>query len=381
MEPLQSIWTDLIKHKIQITGGCGALFDGASPDGTPEQTVIRRIHQAFGRNFQLPQTTAHNETCAAIGNLFWNWRMFLITGEARFADLVELTLYNSVLAGISLDGKSFFYTNTLRQVNPMPIDLRWNRRRLEFTGCFCCPPNVVRTIAQSSTYSYAQSGDGIWVILYGSNSLETTLGATGDVRLRQETDYPASGKIRITIDAAPTSPFAIHLRIPEWANQATIRVNGELVARNPPRQAFHQIRRKWSAGDVIELDLPMAVKLIESNPYVEELRNQVTVVRGPIVYCVESVDLPRDVRILDVQIPANATFVQTSEDRLPGLTLLETRGFATEKSDHASPLYREVSATTARPVNVRLIPYFAWDNRGESEMTVWLGLTRNGVSQ
>jgi DUF1680 family protein len=380
MESMQSIWSDLVSHKLQITGGCGALFDGASPDGTPEQTTIRRIHQAFGRNYQLPQTTAHNETCAAIGNLFWNWRMFLITGEARFADQVEFTLFNSVLAGISLDGKSFFYTNTLRQVNPMPIDLRWNRRRLEFTGCFCCPPNVVRTIAQSSTYAYAESARGIFVVLYGSNSLETDLADAGQLRLRQETNYPSDGKIRITIEAAPSTAFSIHLRIPDWARDASIRVNQQLVAKNPTRRAFYEIHRTWSAGDAIELDLPMTSRLIESNPYVEELRHQVAVVRGPIVYCIESVDLPPENRILDVHLPVDAAFTETSDDRLPGLNILETRGFATAKSDHHSELYREVSAEPSRPINLRLIPYFAWDNRGESEMTVWVGLTRSNQS-
>ena len=162
---LQSAWDDLVSHKLYITGGCGALFDGASPDGSPEQESITRVHQSFGRNYQLPQTTAHNETCAAIGSIFWNWRMLQITAEAKFADLVEQTLYNSVLAGVSLDGMSFFYTNTLRQLNPMPVDLRWNRRREKFTGCFCCPPNVVRTVAESATYAYLKSDRNLWVTL------------------------------------------------------------------------------------------------------------------------------------------------------------------------------------------------------------------------
>jgi DUF1680 family protein len=377
MEPLQSIWSDLVSHKLQITGGCGALFDGASPDGSPEQTAIRRIHQAFGRNFQLPQTTAHNETCAAIGNLLWNWRMFLITGEARFADLVEHTLFNSVLAGISLDGKSFFYTNTLRQINPMPIDLRWNRRRLEFTGCFCCPPNVVRTIAQSSTYAYAQSDRGIWVVLYGRNTLQTEAAGSGKLRLRQETDYPANGKIRITIEEAPSAAISIHLRIPEWAHQADIRVNQQLITKSPKGRAFYELHRTWSAGDVIEMDLPMPSRIVEANPYVEELRNQVAVMRGPIVYCLESVDLPSDRRILDIHLPASARFTETTDHRLSGLTVLQTNGLAIANPNHKSELYREVSTEPAQPTTVRLVPYFAWDNRGESEMTVWLGLLRS----
>src|SRR4051812_37706395 len=157
MEPMQAIWRDLVTKKLYITGGCGALFDGASPDGAEEQTQITRVHQAFGRDFQLPHSTSHNETCAAIGNLLWNCRMLQISGEARFGDIIELTLFNSVLAGTDLTGTAFFYTNTLRQLDPMPVELRWPRHRKKFMSCFCCPPNVVRTIAESSQFAYATS--------------------------------------------------------------------------------------------------------------------------------------------------------------------------------------------------------------------------------
>src|SRR6185369_1566010 len=197
-----------------ITGGCCALFDGASPDGTEDQKVITRVHQAFGRDYQLPQSTAHNETCAAIGNLLWNWRMFQITGESRFADLIELTLYNAVLAGVSLDGTSFFYANTLRQLNPMPVELRWPRQRQKTLGCFCCPPNVVRTIAELSHYAYLKSDRGVQVVLYGGNHLDTTLANGTRVKLSQESKYPWDGNIRITIESA--GEFSLSLRIPAW---------------------------------------------------------------------------------------------------------------------------------------------------------------------
>ncbi|HRK31745.1 MAG TPA: glycoside hydrolase family 127 protein, partial [Tepidisphaeraceae bacterium] len=173
--PLQPIWQDLVEKKLYITGGCGALFDGASPDGAIDQTRITRVHQAFGRAYQLPHSTAHNETCAAIGNMFFAWRMFLITGECKYVDLVEHTFYNSVLAGVSLDGTSFFYTNTLRQLNDMPCELRWPRHREAFMTCFCCPPNVVRTVARLNEYAYAQSDDAIYVTLFGCSTFETTL--------------------------------------------------------------------------------------------------------------------------------------------------------------------------------------------------------------
>ena len=328
MQSLEPIWQDLVAHKLYITGGCGALFDGASPDGTEAQTTITRVHQSFGRDYQLPQSTAHNETCAAIGNLLWNWRMLLITGEARFADVIEQTLFNSVLAGISLNGTSFFYTNTLRQLDPMPVPLRWPRHRQKFIGCFCCPPNVVRTIAQSATYAYARRDRDLSVILYGQNTLDL-----GDLKLRQETEYPWDGQIRITIDAAPQPKFSIKLRIPGWAKDAVVRLNGNRLADVVQSGSFLEIRRGWSAGDVIELELPMPARLIEAHPLVEESRNQVAVMRGPIVYCLESVDLAKDVRLLDVHLPRDAKFTPTTDTSLGGITVLQGKAIAQAPGD------------------------------------------------
>ena len=188
-KPLGPIWTNVVQQKMHITGGCGALYDGASPDGSRDQKSITRTHQAYGRNYQLPNTTAHNETCAAIGSVLWNWRMFLATGEARFVDVMELALCNTVLAGVSLDGTNFFYTNPLRVTDPMPVDLRWSRTRVPFVSSFCCPPNVLRTLAESAGYAYAKSSNSIWVNLYGASTLATKLGGQ-DIRLTQETEYP-----------------------------------------------------------------------------------------------------------------------------------------------------------------------------------------------
>jgi DUF1680 family protein len=369
LEPLREIWQDLVSHKLYITGGCGALFDGASPDGAIDQTQITRIHQAFGRNYQLPQSTAHNETCAAIGNLMWNWRMLQITGESRFADLLEHTLYNSILAGISLDGTKFFYTNTLRNLNPMPGELRWPRSRQKTLGCFCCPPNVVRTIAESNLYAYALSEDGVNVILYGTNRLETK-----KIQLSQKSNYPWDGEVRITIESA--GEFLISLRIPAWAKEASISINGK-AGPLPEPGTFHEVRRRWSVGDVIELCLPMPVRLIEANPYVEEARNQVAVMRGPLVYCLESIDLPAGVRLLDVYLePLTRFALEHTTDLLPGMVTLNTRGKVVRDEPWSEALYREMSSGPPVPIDLRLIPYFAWDNRGESEMSVWLPVMR-----
>jgi len=368
LKPLDLIWTDLTTKKLYITGGCGALFDGASPDGSEDQASITRVHQAFGRPYQLPHSTAHNETCAAIGNLLWNWRMFQITGEARFADLIEHTLYNSVLAGISLDGTSFFYTNTLRQLDPMPVNLRWPRHRQKVIGCFCCPPNVVRTIAQSSQYAYAQSDRGLHVALYGSSRLQAS-----QITLLQETNYPWDGRIRITVESAPQGEFSLFLRIPSWTHNATIALGKDSPRPASAPNSFHEIRRTWSKGDTVELNLSMPARLIESHPLVEESRNHVAVARGPIIYCLESADLPRDVRLLDIHLPRTATFTPTSSP-FPGITALKTTGTAILQGDWSTRLYRDFSPTQASEIPISFIPYFAWDNRPPGEMTVWVPL-------
>jgi uncharacterized protein len=370
MPTLLSTWDDLVSHKMHITSGCGPLFDGASPDGAEDQKTIARVHQALGRKYQLPQSTAHNETCAAIGNLLWNWRMLRVTGESRFADVIEHALLNSVLAGISLDGTRFFYTNTLRQLNPMPVPLRWPRRRQNFMGCWCCPPNVLRTIAQSSSYAYAKSDRAIWVVLYGGNVLETEVSG-GKLKLRQETDYPWEPTVKITIEAAPPSAVAVNLRIPAWAKDSVVHLNGKSL-NAPQAGQFYEIDRKWSAADVIELSMPMPVRLVEANPYVEETRGQVAVMRGPIVYCVESVDLPKDLRVLDVRLPAGIKLTPNSHASIPGITFLEGKALAVPSAEWSGSLYRDLQPAAAREIDLRLVPYFAWDNRGESEMSVWI---------
>ncbi len=373
MPTLTGVWNDLVNRKLYITGGCGALFDGASPDGIAEQGLITRVHQAFGRDYQLPHSTAHNETCAAIGNLLWNWRMLQITGDMKYADLVETTLYNSVLAGISLDGTSFFYTNTLRQLNPMPVPLRWPRERQKYMSCFCCPPNVLRTIAEVQNYAYLVDDAGITVILYGSNTLETTLANGARVKLTQRTNYPWDGDVSIVIDVDKPTRFALNLRVPQWADGASISVNGG------PASSGHFPGRtldfEWQPGDRVTLSLLMRTRVLAANPYVEEARNHVAVMRGPIVYCLEEADLPAETKLLDVHVDWSLCLAEPRATDLGDIVALTAKGLV-YPTDNRDGLYHEYVRLEPREIEMALIPYFAWGNRGCGEMSVWLPLSR-----
>jgi len=378
MKPLEMIWDNMIHRKMYVTGAFGALYDGVSPDGTSyNPSEIQKIHQAFGRDYQLPNLTAHNESCANIGSLLWNWRMFQITGDAKFMDIMELSLYNSILAGASLDGRKFFYTNPLAVSHKLPYTLRWSKEREEYISLSnCCPPNTFRTLSQIHAYAYSLSEQGIWVNLYGSNRLDTRLDGKRAVKLRQETNYPWDGKIALTIEQAPKQEVSLFFRIPGWCKNAEILVNGEPVDIELAPGKYAQLARKWKKGDAVALNLPMEARLLESNPLVEETRNQAAVKRGPVVYCLESVDLPGH-SIFEASIPLNAEF-STREMEISGrrIMALETNGFLIDHSGWEGKLYREAAPKSPRQIPLTLIPYFAWGNRGRSEMTVWIPLDR-----
>lgn len=212
---LNPIWEDVVYRKMYITGGCGALYDGVSPYGVlykPPQ--IQKTHQAYGRAYQLPNMTAHNETCANIGNLLWNWRMLLLTADAKYADVLELALYNSILSGVSLDGNKFFYTNPLSASGDFPYTLRWAGGRVPYIRLSnCCPPNTVRTMAEVSDYAYTVSDKGVWVHLYGSNNLSTQLNGAA-IQLSQQSNYPWDGHIKFTITKTAPKPFSMFCAFP-----------------------------------------------------------------------------------------------------------------------------------------------------------------------
>ena len=373
LDCLNPIWDDVTYRKMYITGGCGALYDGTSPDGTAyEPDSIQKVHQSYGRAYQLPQETAHNETCANIGNMLWNFRMLQLSADSKYADIMEQTYYNSILSGISLDGKKYFYTNALSQTKDFPYQMRWGNFRQEYITCFCCPPNTVRTIAEANSYAYATSDKGVYCNLYGSSFLKTRLADGSDIQLTQDTDYPWDGTIAIKIDKAPKKNLSFYLRIPEWCDNATVSVNGQPENIKIISGSYAEVNRAWKKGDVIQLNMPFKPRLVESNPMVEESRNQVAVMYGPMVYCMESKDLPTGVSIYDVLIPTdielkpNPITIDNSK-----VVTLTGKAKLLKGNKWDGKLYRTVNNDKS-DIDITLIPYYAWNNRGDYDMSVWL---------
>ena len=375
LDNLESIWDDVAYRKMYITGACGSLYDGVSPDGTSyNPTDVQKIHQAYGRPFQLPNATAHTETCANIGNVLWNWRMLQITGDAKYADIVELALYNSVLSGINLEGDKFCYNNPLNVSNDLPFQQRWGNEREGYIALSnCCAPNVTRTIAEVNNYAYNFSKEGLYVNLYGSNNLISTTLSGEKIEIEQQTNYPWDGKITLKIVKAPKDVYAFLLRIPGWSNGTAISVNGKKINDAIASGSYQKIAQKWKKGDVIELNIPMPVELMQANPLVEEVKNQVAVKRGPIVYCLESHELPANTKVNNVVLDLNSKFT-TDFIKIDNRELLAITASSSIAKDNSwdKKLYKPISAKENKEYTVKLIPYFAWGNSGKGEMSVWL---------
>ena len=367
LQALERIWRNVTERRMYITGAVGSLPGGRSTRGDP-------VHEAFGADYQLPSRTAYNETCANIANAMWNRRMLHLTADAKYADVMERVLYNSMLSAISVDGKTFFYTNPLA-CDGRRAGLARNHtfQRWSIFRCYCCPPQVARTLARLARWVYSVSDEGVWVHLYGGSSLKTRLPGGSAVELLQETAYPWDGRVTITVKAAPARKLSIMLRVPSWSADSSLKVNGRAAAGAVKPGTYVRLDRRWSAGDRVELTLPMPVRLVRAHPKVENLRGKTAVMRGPVVYCLESVDLPEGVPMNQVHLPANIRLTpRHRKDFLGGLTVLEGRALRLLPDDRKDRLNRPV--TKGAPVPVRLIPYYAWANRGLAKMAVWLPL-------
>ena len=376
---VEQLSADVAAHKLYITGMTGALYDGASPDGSAKHAAIKSVHQAYGRDYQLPNLTAYNETCATIGYAMWMWRMLSVTADARYADLFEQSLYNGVLAGISLEGKDYFYVNPLRKDRDFDWPLRWSRTRTpNIKSSFCCPPNVVRTLAEVHNYVYALSADALWVNLYAASRLDTTWLDGARITLRQETEYPWSGAVKFIVDQAPDRPIALKLRVPGWlpAGAAALRVNGQPVVTNLNPGTYAEIKRTWRAGDEVDYQMDFRPTLWAANPLVEETLNQVAIKCGPLVYCVEANDLPAGVRVRDVALSLLKPTDFVAQREKINTAHLQTLAFSAltyeRQTAAANALYFEANLRSPRPISLKAVPYFAWGNRGDTDMSVWL---------
>lgn len=367
VDALERIWEDVKRQKMYVTGAVGQVHHGASGD-------FDMVHEAFQEEYTMPNAIAYNETCANIANAMFNQRMLGLKGESRFADIVERVLYNSALVGICTEGTHYFYANPLR----MNHDARdysdtESATREPYIDCFCCPPNLVRTIAKSAGWAYSLSENGVSVNLYGGNTLDTTLRDGSALALTQETNYPWDGRVTITVRACKDEPFEILLRIPDWTDNVNLLVNGTHADAAASPGTFARIERAWKPGDVVTLDMPMDIRLIEGHPRIEEIRNQAAIQRGPLVYCIESPDLPDGTGILDVYLPTGSKLTATHQpDLLGGVTTIQ--GTIALRRDQGEGMYRVIEKPTWQTIDGQFIPYYAWCNRGRSEMTVFLPL-------
>jgi DUF1680 family protein len=346
---LEKLWQDVVGRKLYLTGGLGTAQYG---------------DEGFGDPYLLPNKT-YCESCASIAHVFWQHRMNLLKGETKYADVMELVLYNSALSGMSLGGDGFFYQN--------PLESRAGAERSEWIGLACCPTNLSRFTPQVSGLVYAHAGHQLFVNLFAAGESTVAMENGRVVKITQETNYPWDGKIRLTIAPQKPSDFDLCVRIPGWAlgkpvpgdlyrfadPQATpviLKVNGELMKTEPSKDGYVHLMRSWKAGDLVELDLPMQVRRVLAHEKVEANKGKVALMRGPVVYCLEGVDNKGN-NLFKLSLPRSSDLATAHDAKLlGGVTVIRARGLD----------------EYGKPVELTAIPYHAWSNREKEPMTVWI---------
>jgi DUF1680 family protein len=361
IQALDRLWENVVNKKMALTGGLGARHD----------------RERFGENYELPNLTAYNETCAAIGSVLWNLRLFLLHQDARYIDILERTLYNGVIVGVSLEGDTFFYPNPLASDGKF----RFNKGaacRQPWFGTACCPGNISRFIPSMPGYIYAATGDAIYVNLFVTSEADIGL-QNNAVRIEQKTGYPWEGNIQINVSPSQESEFSLYVRIPGWAQNRpvpgdlyrysetleeipTLAVNGKSLPLDLSK-GYARIHRKWQNGDVVLLDLPMPVRRVQSHPNVVENTEKVALERGPLVYCVEGID--HGGKALDLVMPEDPElYVEFVPDLLNGFVVIKGKVLRNGKS-----------------LEMTAIPYYTWSHRGVGEMSVWIDQERIKIDQ
>src|SRR5271167_1291689 len=361
LKTLTTLSQDLVLRQLYVTGGVGAREDG----------------EAFGDAFELPNARAYGESCAAIGNMMWNWRMLAVTGDAKFTDVIERALYNGINSGMSLDGTLYCYRNPLA-FDPATGD----KIRNTWYDTTCCPPNLERTFAALPGYFYSTSKDGIYVHLYDNSNLNWHLENGTGLKITQKTNYPWDSGVEIGVAPAEPSEFTFYVRIPGWAARAEVSVNGKPLAGAKPGE-YMPIRRRWAAGDVVHLKMEMTPQVIEANPHVVEDAGRVAVQRGPLVYCLEQLDQPSGVKLDDVALDlgrktAGEFRSEFKSDLLGGVVVLQHPGASLDYGSSHDAFYStyKADAPKNKPVPLTFIPYYAWANREATPMQVWTSLLK-----
>ena len=360
LNAIDKIWTNVVEKKMYVQGSVGAIGDG----------------ERFGSNYELPNATAYNETCAAIANVYWNYRMFLLHGDAKYMDILEKSLYNGLISGVGLDGKSFFYTNA------MQIKNSFQHKDMEATRsgwfeCSCCPTNLARLIPSIPGYMYAQNDDNLYVNLFINSSMDLAI-KNKQVELVQKNNYPWDGVLTFNVNPKSATAFNLLVRIPGWAQNKAIPSNLYQFQKNSDekpvikvngqpydyaiKDGYAAISRTWKKNDVVEVTLPMEVRRVVANEKIKDDIGKVALQRGPLMYCAEWPD--NNGKTSNIILPANATF--TSEfkpDLLNGVTVLKTEvpAFVVNNNESISTVKQAFTA----------IPYYSWANRGKGEMMVW----------
>jgi len=360
LQAVDSIWENVVQKKIYVQGGIGAVGDG----------------ERFGQNYELPNRTAYNETCAAIANIYWNHRMFLLHGDAKYIDVLEKTLYNGMISGVGMDGNSFFYTNAMEITRSFKHSDMEGGRSGWFT-CSCCPTNVTRLIPSIPGYVYATGKSEVYINLFVTGS--ATLKVDGQsIQLVQENDYPWNGALKFTVNPARSHRFTMRMRVPGWSRdeaipsdlysfanstdkQVTIKVNGSPVAFTMSK-GYAVLERSWRKGDKVEVSLPMDVRRVVANPKLVDDRQKVALQRGPIIYCAEWKD--NNGKVSDMLIPDDINFTtEFRSDLLNGVQIIKGNVPAVEVQTPTQVSTISKSFTA--------IPYYAWAHRGAGEMMIW----------
>jgi len=361
LKTLDTLWNDLVNYKMYVTGGVGARSAG----------------EAFGEKYELPNYQAYGESCAAIGNFMFNARMLAIHGQTKYADVMERALYNGINSGMSLDGSLYCYRN--------PLASTGEKIRNAWYDTTCCPPNLQRTFASLPGYLFSYDANTIYANLFHSAKLDWTLPDSGRVVIREETEYPWSGTLKFIVDDATAGKeFGIAVRIPDWAKGATVSVNGGAQQRATSGDYF-RISRPWKKNDTLTVQLPLDVQPVFGNPRMYETVGKVAIQRGPIIYCMEQVDnnganismFDRLVQVNPVRMQGYTAEVQ--DGALGHVVVLKHEGKGFLKPAEDEPLYQYGGLKERKAVKapVTLIPYYAWANRGEDAMEVWLPFQLN----